>query len=77
MAIGGRSVHRERRPLNLQHRGEKRPADVVGTAVKVMKIATGEIEETADDGKNKAAVELGLRDGNDRLRESGMLLQLT
>ncbi len=58
-------------------RGEKRPADVVGTAVKVMKIATGEIEETADDGKNKAAVELGLRDGKDRLRESGMLLQLT
>ena len=26
-------------------RGEKRPADVVGAAVKVMKIATGEIEE--------------------------------
>ena len=25
--------------------GEKRPADVVGAAVKVMKIATGEIEE--------------------------------
>ena len=25
--------------------GEKRPADVVGCAVKVMKIATGEIEE--------------------------------
>ena len=26
-------------------RGEKRPGDVVGCAVKVMKIATGEIEE--------------------------------
>ncbi len=26
-------------------RGEKRPADVIGAAVKVMKIATGEIEE--------------------------------
>ena len=26
-------------------RGEKRPADVVGCAVTVMKIATGEIEE--------------------------------
>lgn len=26
-------------------RGEKRPADVVGAAVKVMKIATGEIQE--------------------------------
>ncbi len=27
-------------------KGEKRPADVIGAAVKVMKIATGEIEET-------------------------------
>ena len=26
--------------------GEKRPADVIGCAVKVMKVATGEIEET-------------------------------
>jgi len=26
-------------------RGEKRPADVVGAAIKVAKIATGEIEE--------------------------------
>ena len=42
-------------------KGEKRPADVIGAAVKVMKIATGEIEETtdADDSKNKAAQELG------------------
>ncbi len=41
-------------------KGEKRPADVIGAAVKVMKIATGEIEEDVDDdGKNKAAVELG------------------
>ncbi len=30
-------------------RGEKRPADVVGCAVHVMKIATGEIEETLED----------------------------
>ena len=36
-------------------KGEKRPADVIGAAVKVMQIATGEIEETTDDGKNKAA----------------------
>lgn len=28
-------------------RGERRPADVVGCAVRVAKIATGEIEETA------------------------------
>jgi hypothetical protein len=26
-------------------KGQKRPADVIGNAVKVMKIATGEIEE--------------------------------
>ena len=32
-------------------KGEKRPADVIGNAVHVMRIATGEIEDTApDDG---------------------------
>lgn len=48
-------------------KGEKRPADVTGAAVKVMKIATGEIEEDEDtdkdSGKNRAAVELGRRGG--------------
>jgi hypothetical protein len=29
-------------------KGEKRPADVIGNAVKVMKIATGQEEETDD-----------------------------
>lgn len=45
-------------------KGQKRPADVISNAVKVMKIATGEIEEqlTAD-GKNAAAVALGRRGG--------------
>lgn len=39
-------------------KGEKRPADVIGGAVMVAKIATGEIEGFApDDGKNKAARE--------------------
>ncbi len=47
-------------------KGEKRPADVIGAAVKVAKIATGEIEETTDDGKNKAAVELGRKGGRAR-----------
>jgi len=47
-------------------KGEKRPADVVGAAVKVMKIATGEIEETTEDGKSKAAVELGRKGGKAR-----------
>ncbi len=48
-------------------KGEKRPGDVIGAAVKVMKIATGEIEEDVDDdGKNKAAVELGRKGGKAR-----------
>ena len=47
--------------------GEKRPADVVGAAITVAKIATGEIEEDIDDdGKNKAAVELGRKGGKAR-----------
>ena len=29
-------------------KGEKRPADVIGAAVKVMQIATGEIEDERD-----------------------------
>jgi hypothetical protein len=46
-------------------KGEKRPADVVGNAVHVMRIATGEIEEGApiDDGKDKAAQALGRKGG--------------
>lgn len=49
-------------------RGEKRPGDVVGAAVKVAKIATGEIEEDTgkDDGKDKAAQELGRKGGKAR-----------
>ena len=48
-------------------KGEKRPADVIGAAVKVMQIATGEAEEEyTDDGKNKAAVELGRKGGQAR-----------
>jgi hypothetical protein len=46
-------------------RGAKRPADVVSNAVHVMRIATGEIEESGitEDGKSKAAVELGRKGG--------------
>jgi hypothetical protein len=48
-------------------KGEKRPADVIGNAVKVMKIATGEEEEAkTDDGKDAAAVSLGKRGGKAR-----------
>ena len=51
-------------------KGEKRPADVIGAAVKVMKIATGEIEDTAeDDGKNKAAQALGRLGGQARAKK--------
>ena len=50
-------------------RGEKRPADVIGNAIKIAKIATGEEpEELTDDGKNKAAVSLGRRGGEARAR---------
>jgi len=46
-------------------KGQKRPADVIGAAVKIMKIATGEIEENteADNGKDKAAQALGRKGG--------------
>lgn len=34
-------------------KGQKRPADVIGNAVRVMRIATGEEADTfVDDGKN-------------------------
>ena len=47
--------------------GQKRPRDVVSNAVKVMRIATGEEgEEYDDDGKDKAAVELGRMGGQAR-----------
>ena len=53
-------------------KGERRPADVIGNAVKVMQIATGEEPEVygAETGKNKAAIELGRKGG--RKRAEGM-----
>ena len=52
-------------------KGEKRPADVVGNAVHVMRIATGEIDDLiTDDGKNAAAVALGRMGG--KARAEGM-----
>lgn len=48
-------------------KGEKRPADVIGAAVLVAKIATGEVEDTVeDDGKDKAAQSLGSKGGKAR-----------
>jgi hypothetical protein len=46
-------------------RGEKRPADVIGAAVKVMRIATGEENEELNRAKS-AAAELGARGGKAR-----------
>jgi hypothetical protein len=40
-------------------RGEKRPADVIGAAVKVIRIATGQV--TAEIAVKSAAAELGSR----------------
>jgi hypothetical protein len=48
-------------------RGEKRPADVIGNVVKVMRIATGEEpEELETDRVKSAAAELGSRGGKAR-----------
>lgn len=50
-------------------KGERRPADVIGNAVNVIRIATGEeTEGVADDGKNKAAQELGRMGGAARAK---------
>lgn len=45
-------------------KGEKRPADAVGLAVHIARIATGEIDDTLpDDGKDKAAQAMGKKGG--------------
>jgi hypothetical protein len=45
-------------------RGEKRPADVIGNAVKVMRVATGgETEELEANRVKSPAAELGKRGG--------------
>ncbi|MCK1282241.1 RNA-binding protein [Bradyrhizobium sp. 61] len=52
-------------------KGEKRPGDVIGAAVMVGRIATGEIDDlTTEDGKNAAAVALGRMGG--KARAEGM-----
>lgn len=44
--------------------GEKRPADVIGNAVHVMRVLTGEADDAPpDDGKDKAAQSMGRRGG--------------
>ena len=47
--------------------GQKRPADVIGNAVRIMEIATGQREEEfEDDGKDPAAKALGAKGGKAR-----------
>jgi hypothetical protein len=46
-------------------RGERRPADAIGLAVMIGKIATGEIEDDRDDVKS-AAAQLGSKGGKAR-----------
>lgn len=51
--------------------GQKRPADVIGNAVHVMRIATGEIDDAVpDDGKDPNAKALGKKGG--AARAAGM-----
>lgn len=50
-------------------KGQKRPADVIGNAVRVMRIATGEeADNVQDDGKDPAAKALGAKGGKARAR---------
>jgi hypothetical protein len=48
-------------------KGQKRKADVIGNAVLIARIATGEVEDDVpDDGKDKAAQALGRKGGKKR-----------
>ncbi len=61
---------KRKRTMPTGPKGQKRPADVVGNAIMVARIATGEIEEgtPADDGKDPAAVSMGKRGGAARAK---------
>jgi hypothetical protein len=56
-------------------KGEKRPADVIGNAVHLMRIATGQITEDVptpeSEGKDPAAVALGRKGGQARAASLG------
>ncbi|MBG6118950.1 MULTISPECIES: RNA-binding protein [unclassified Sphingobium] len=47
-------------------RGEKRPADAIGLAVLIGKIATGEVEDERDEKLSSAAAEMGRAGGKKR-----------
>jgi hypothetical protein len=52
-------------------RGEKRPADVIGNAVHVMRIATGEIEDEIPSAAKEYARQGGLKGGAVRATSLG------
>jgi hypothetical protein len=49
-------------------KGEKRPADVIGNAVHVMRVLTGETEETGRDPAKELHRKGGLKGGKARAR---------
>lgn len=57
-------------PMPKAPNGHQRPADVVSNAVRVMQIATDEIDESrpVDHGKDLAAVDLGKKGGEARAK---------
>lgn len=54
------------RPMPKGPQGQKRPADVIGNAVHVMRIATGEVEDTKRDPGTEANRKGGLKGGKAR-----------
>ncbi|MBV8977045.1 MAG: RNA-binding protein [Alphaproteobacteria bacterium] len=49
--------------------GQKRPADVIGNAVHVMRIATGEIEEQEESARARAGRLGGKKGGSTRAKK--------
>lgn len=50
-------------------KGEKRKGDVIGAAIQVAKIATGEEEDTRDEELSSAAAEMGRKGGKARAKK--------
>ena len=53
-------------PMPKGPKGEKRPGDVIGAAIKVAKIATGEEEDDSKDEVSSAAAQMGRKGGKAR-----------
>ena len=49
-------------------KGEKRPADVIGNAVHIMRIATGEVDDSVSDPGKELASKGGLKGGKARAK---------